>query len=553
MRLGRLPIVCLAALAACDVADTPTAAAPPQAPARAVSHWPTGGTWGFYFLPWEAPAGYTPAPFDGTLSPVVRVCRVTNGACGPTLATFSRTSGSYGRRVTVNAAEESYDVDWPTGSTGAAPGQVYRVSVHVGARQLGFADVRMITSWWEFFTTDTDEYVPWVAGWELPVSFRIAQGIPGSVTVSSTSITVDVADGKAVTAQALDLRGQPLPAGDVGWEIVSTSPAPGPVAVLDSGMVVGENVGTAILYVWAGDVTVQVPITVTDTRRPWTAVSTPDFGGNRAVWGTSATSVYAAHHTGVSRYDGAAWRQEEAVRWRSMHDVLGFGATSVWAVGDGGTIVRFDGTAWSGYRFDGAAVAPHPLNAWEPPARRIDLRALWGSAAGSILAVGDSGTALRWDGTQWTPLATGVTAGLTDAWGSAANNVYATTADGRILRYNGTAFSVVSGVQAPGALNAVWGSSASNVYAVGAGGIVYRHNGASWQRIRLPTRRDLYAVWGTSATNVFIAGEGGTIYRFDGTKWTPEKSPIGGSQLYGLWGAPTGEIFAAGAGGILKR
>lgn len=553
MRHRTLLPLALAALAACHAADAPTRAALPEAPpARAISQWPYGGTEGFHFLPWTPPEGSEARPFDATLSPVVEVCRMSGESCGPVLASFSRTSGSYGRRVTVDLAEESYDVEWPTASTGARAGEVYRVTVRVGARRLGYADVVMVRSFAEFFTTDTNEFVPWAAGWELPVSFRVSRDIPGSVVFSSSSLQVGVGDGKPLTARVLDLHGDEMEL-DPWWYVRNTSSAAGPVVEVDSGLVVGMEPGTARVSVWIDELLEgAVPVTVTDTRRAWSALPSPDDQGNRALWGPSDTLLFAASHTGVLRLSGGAWAHVEAVRWRGTHDVFGFGPGDIWAVGDDGMILRMDGAGWRSLRFDGASVLPHPLGDFSAPARKVALRAVWGTSASSVYVVGDGGTALRFDGTTWRVIPTGVTADLTDVWGlPGGGDPYATTSDGRVLRLGATGATPVAGLQAPGALHAVWGTSASNLYVVGDGGALYRFNGLAWTRTRLPTRATLYDVRGTSAGNVFVAGAMGALYRWDGTRWAPEKSPGGNRQLFGLWTTPSGRVLAAGGGGLL--
>jgi hypothetical protein len=551
MRIRALPsLAAILLLVGCQDATLPSAAEPPSRPAATISHWPTWGTRGFYFLPWEPPVGETPGAFDATLSPVVRICRVTNEVCGPTLATFTKTSGSYGRLVTVDTQEESYDVSWPTGSTGAQTGQVYRVSVTVGTRELGFMDVLMVGSFWEFFATDTEVYHPWFAGWNLPISFRIDQDVPGTLNITPTSLTLNVGESRTVTSQLLDLRGQAI-TGELGWMLQTNTGAP-EVAVLDSGWVVGTGAGTGTLWAWYGDLMTSIPVTVTDTRLAWSSVATGDPETTRELWGTGTSNVYAASHTGLLRYDGATWQHIEGARWRSLHDVSGTSSSNVWAVGADGIILRYNGTAWSGQRFDGTAVQAHPLTSFDAPARRITLRGLHAISATAAVAVGDSGTALFHNGTAWSVSNTGTTADLTDVWGTSLTNLYATTSTGRVMRYNGTVWSFVTGVQAPGALHAVWGSGTTNVYAVGDGGLVFRYNGSTWQRVRLPTRVPLYAVWGSSATTVYAAGAEGTIYRWNGTAWTPEKLASGQSQLFGVWG--TGSVvYAARAGGLSRR
>jgi hypothetical protein len=548
-RLRVLLAASLCALSACGVADAPTLATPDAPASREVQHASTSGYPGFYFYNGILPGDSALGTFDSNVSPTVRICRITSGACGANLATFTRTSGSYGRLVTVNTGEERYELSWPTGSTGAQTGQIYRVSVSVGTRVQGFMDVKMVGSWAEFFATDLDEYIPWFAGSTLPVYFRIETGVPGSITVSQPSITLNVGAGVAMTSTLRDLRGQPM-AEPALWWMDDTG-----VAEMDSGMVVAKTPGTTILWAWYYDIEVQIPVTVTDTRRAWNTMTTPDDQGNRGMWGTAATNVYAANHTGLLRWNGTAWAHVPEARWRSLYDVWGASATDVWAVGDKGEMLRWNGTAWTLQRFDGTSVAAQPLGNFDTPAQSYTLRGVWGSSATNVFAVGDGGVVLRYNGTSWSRMTTGTTAQLNRVWGSSATNVYAATSTGRLLRYDGTSWSFVAGVQAPGALWSVWGSSATNVYAVGDGGIVFRYNGTSWQRVRLPRRDVLYAVWGTGASNVYVGGGSGVLYRFDGTAWTPEKALAGQSHVQGFWGTATGvDLFASAAGGrIFKR
>lgn len=553
MAFRGLALLALLAVAGCETADSPTLANPASEPRQEIYHWSNGGNEQFWFFDGGAYPGQTAAPFDANVSPTVRVCRVTGGSCGPNLATFTRTSGSYGRLVTVDTANDEYDLTWPTGSSGtnASPGQVYRISVHAASRELGYLDVYMVTTWQELWTTDGSQYVPWVAGVNFPLTFYIGQGMPGSLTLSASSITLNVGEGRSITATLRGLQGQVVN-DQVDWEMEPTS-SPG-AALLDSGLVVGLAPGTATLWAWHADIQVSIPVTVTDTRRAWNAHTTPDDQGNRGLWGSAANNVYAANHTGMLQYNGSAWSHVAPLRWRSLYDVWGSAANNVWGVGEKGELVRWDGSAWTLFRYDGTSVAPRPLGDFNVPASAFTLRGVWGSSASNVFAVGDSGVVLRFNGTSWTRMTTGTTAQLNDVWGSGASDVYAVTATGRLMRFNGTSWSFVSGVQAPGALRAVWGSASNNVYAVGDGGIMYRYNGSSWSRIRLPTREVLYAVWGSGASNVYAAGGGGALYRYTGTAWVPEKAHNGNSLIQGFWGTSTGtDLFAAGAGGAVWK
>lgn len=556
-----LLLVSVTALAACGGADaltTPGSTFTPGQPRHELDDWNHYGLDQFYFLPASLGSGKTDNTFDSTLSPTVTVCLMGPTTCGATLATFTRTSGTFGRTIAVNTTSRSYTVNWPTSTTtsGSATrvsaGQVYRVSVAVGTRALGHEDVKFVSSSSQLASVDTSQYKGAVAGSTFAISFRVNQGIPGSIQLSASSISENVNDGKPLTVTLRDLHGNTMTSPWLGTEIDNDVAAPGEIAVLDSGLVVGQFTGSATFWAWIGDLEVSIPITVTDTRHAWTVQATPDDQGNRSLWGTSATNVYAANHTGVLHFNGTTWAHEAAPRWRSTYDVYGTSASDVWAVGDQGMILHWDGSAWSASRYDGTSVQPVSLTAWDVPARQITLRALWGIPGQVLATVGDQGTAMYYDGTSWNVVPTGVTSNLTDLWGSGLVDWYATTSDGKLLHYNGSV-GPVAGVTAPGSMNGVWGTSATNVYVVGDGGTVYHYNGTSWSSVRLPTRSNLYAVWGTSATNLYVGGENGTLYHYDGTNWTPEKIAQGSSQVWGFWGDGGTNVFAAGAGGLIAK
>lgn len=546
----RILSLALLGLAACS-ADVPTVAAPQDGPAMEINDEWWNGAYGLVFLPRPAPAGST---FDNNLQPTLRLCRITNtttNACTSTLASWTRSGGSYGRTITVGS--NSYNLSWPTGSTGATSGQTYRLTVIAGGRTLGWEDVRIVSTTAQFNAVDTNQYKPCYTSANCLIQFRIAVGTAGSITVSASSVSLNVGDGQTMTGQVRDLRGNVMASVPVSWEIESqSSPA---AAEVDSGMVVARHPGTAILWAGYRDLWVQIPVTVSDSRRAWTVMTTPDDQGNRGIWGSSASNVYTANYLGIWRYNGSAWAHIPEARNRSFFDVYGSGAGNVFAVGADGLIMRYNGTAWSAERFDGDSVVAEPLDAPAIPARRIILRALWGLPSMSFtVAVGDSGTVLYHDGTQWNDFPLDMDATLTDVWGTDLNNFYATTSDGRLIRWNGSFLAFVPGVQAPGALHTVWGTSASNLYVAGDGGILYRYNGSSWTRIRLPTRSTLYAVWGTSSSNMYVGGADGALYRYNGSAWIPEKSTGGNAQIYGFWGTSTGtDLFASAAGGLVFK
>ena len=83
---------------------------------------------------------------------------------------------------------------------------------------------------------------------------------------------------------------------------------------------------------------------------------------------------------------------------------------------------------------------------------------------------------------------------------------------GTIIHYNGSDWSTQTSTTTNN-LKGVWGSSATTVYAVGAGGKVLKtvNGGTTWSSMTSNTSNGLNAIWGSSATDIFAVGDSGTI------------------------------------------
>ena len=144
-----------------------------------------------------------------------------------------------------------------------------------------------------------------------------------------------------------------------------------------------------------------------------------------------------------------AWRWENPLptgvtlwgAWASAGD-------DVWTVGDGGTLLHFDGSAWS--------VVKSPVTA--------SLAAVWGSGKTDVWAAGEQGTLLHYDGASWSRVASGTTAPLGVLSGTAADDVWVSSAAAQvrpevttggavsgatILHFDGRAWTQVSSTRRP--------------------------------------------------------------------------------------------------------
>src|SRR6266566_1770655 len=161
--------------------NAPTAARVPAAPSFEVrdgAH--NSGSPHFYFLPPIVASPNATGSFDAMQAPSVTVCQLASSGC-PVIAQFSMTTGTGSAVVRVDAASQSYIVNWQTDQCVTGPctlssGNVYRIRVLVASTELGHADVQVVASQQEAKNVNTGEFFPLVDGRTLPVKFRVEQG-----------------------------------------------------------------------------------------------------------------------------------------------------------------------------------------------------------------------------------------------------------------------------------------------------------------------------------------------------------------------------------------
>jgi len=224
------------------------------------------------------------------------------------------------------------------------------------------------------------------------------------------------------------------------------------------------------------------------------------------------------------------WLPQTSGSTENLRAIWAASATSLWAVGDNGTILKGDGSTWTAQT---SGTSEH-------------LRAVWGTSATSLWAVGDNGTILKGDGTTWTAQTSGATNALRGIWGSSATNLFAVGDGGTILRStNGTSWAVsTSGITTQ--LRAVHGADASNIYAVGAGGVILKWSGTSWASQISGVTTQLNAVFASNTTNIWAVGSAGVVRKGSGTSWASQTS-ASTADLNGVWAASTTSLLAAGA------
>lgn len=272
-------------------------------------------------------------------------------------------------------------------------------------------------------------------------------------------------------------------------------------------------------------------------KRTWQVVSQLTGVSLNGIWGSSPSDIFAVGDNGmILHYDGESWQQEYSGTTENLNGVWGTSASSVYVVGANGLILHYDGRnltdvspSFSGFLSDvwcgsgsgecftvgqdagilGVAAPESPWNMVYSSNNR-SLNAIWGSSASDIYAAGDSGTLLHFDGIRWTPISTGTDKTLQGVWGSASDNVFAVGEEGSILHFNGIAWSMMDAGTTE-ALRGIWGNAADEVYAVGEGGTVLLLQDGRWHRLATGIAEDLNDAWGGRRKEVYAVGAGGSI------------------------------------------
>jgi hypothetical protein len=245
------------------------------------------------------------------------------------------------------------------------------------------------------------------------------------------------------------------------------------------------------------------------------------------MWITSATTGYAAAGN-IYVLNNQFSVSQSGTNSRAIWGALGT-PNVVYAVGDAGSIWRNNGS-WS------------KMN---EPAQTPNLHGVHGTAANDVWAVGVAGTILHYTST-WAKLTSNTPNDLFAVWAASPTDAIAVGASGTIVRWNGATWSVVPAVTTR-ALRAVWGFAGNDIFAVGDAGTVLHWNGVAWSSMPTGTSRNLRGVWGPTSDDVFFAGEGSTVLHYDGFGITPVK--MGGvvTPYYSVAGSGS-TVFFGGAG-----
>jgi hypothetical protein len=278
--------------------------------------------------------------------------------------------------------------------------------------------------------------------------------------------------------------------------------------------------------------------TVTAAETPasspgWQLVSSVPTNNNlNGIWGSSSSNIFAIGDMGtILHYNGTSWSTMNSGTNNDIYGVWGSSSTDVFAVGASGTILHYNGTSWSTMQ----------SNATD------DIHCVWGSSSTDVYAVGDASVTHRYNGAKWENYVN-VFKNNRGIWGSSATDVYIvgkegyTHNDGKewTFTFDNTYY-----------LHGIWGSSGSSIFAVGEAGIIRHYDGTKWNNMESGvTDKILFSVWGVSSSSVYTIGSSGTILHYNGTSWSAIR---GGTtkDLYSIWGSSSSDVWVVGASGTI--
>lgn len=146
-------------------------------------------------------------------------------------------------------------------------------------------------------------------------------------------------------------------------------------------------------------------------------------GALRAIWGRSDRDIYCVGEGGaILHFDGTSWQQTSAAELSGAELMAVWGPASspseLWVVGKNGLIAQRRGSTWQ--RFTGQTLS----NLW----------GLWGGPAQDVWAVGDGGLVLHFDGKEtWTKVPSGTKNNLLGVSGAPEGGVWVVGQLGTIL------------------------------------------------------------------------------------------------------------------------
>lgn len=255
--------------------------------------------------------------------------------------------------------------------------------------------------------------------------------------------------------------------------------------------------------------------------------------GNRLfkVWVGGANDAWAVgDHGTILRWNGVALTRYDSGTIADLTDISFASSTDGWIVGGGGTVLRWNGTAWSAASTPAPAVALVGVSAF----------------GGEVWIFPAAGDALHWSAGSWSTVSIAPLTSVAATYTSGAGDIWLANATGSTVHLESGAFVARGSSLNP--VTAIWGSG-SDAYVGSNGTDVAYWNGSTWGALPvLPSYTYALGGWSSGPSHVVVAGTSGALRHFDGANWSaplvtalhPDLEDVGGHGV---------DVFAVGEGG----
>ncbi|MFQ5490748.1 MAG: hypothetical protein ACE5GE_08515 [Phycisphaerae bacterium] len=245
----------------------------------------------------------------------------------------------------------------------------------------------------------------------------------------------------------------------------------------------------------------------------WSAMNLPQVPLLIWVFGVSPDAVFAVGEQGTALFfDGTDWQITETGTSSDLFGVWGSAVDDVWAVGGDVAagpmvILHYDGRAWQ------------PVTLPELDRESTALLKVWGSSARHVFAVGQSGVILGYDGLEWSQVPSGTGQDLITLWGTGPDHIVAVggRSNGVLAVFDGAGWSSQSVAPLPG-LNGVFLDNPTQAVVVGLIGTAASINLSTFEVTPqvTPTVQTLHAVWGDGSGTFYAVGGSSTAQPYTG-------------------------------------
>jgi hypothetical protein len=249
----------------------------------------------------------------------------------------------------------------------------------------------------------------------------------------------------------------------------------------------------------------------------------------RDVWGLDENNVWAVGYvemsgttSGIIKWDGTSW-QPYASTQGVKYGIYGFDENNLVYVGESsntGIIGIWNGSTWTIYHrdyFQSQGFTAYPLNA------------VWGSSPEDIWAVGQRGTLVHWDGEKWKKVDLSLPEDFIfwDIHGTDSDDVYAAgnveNEEYKLFHFDGNQWNEILSGESGGNLQpTVYSPRRDVVYFLDLQ--LYRIVNGVTEEITLPNKRSaIYKIRGSGTNRIVTVGVYTEVFYYNGSSWTKQE------------------------------